>query len=88
MLLEYTPLPENSESGILVSLIVFLSSIIERRHFGNFKTIIAPARTLEVFKKARERAGLWWVVFAGAMIVLAISLIVLAIGLYLFIKGR
>ena len=56
--------------------------------FLDKQNIIAVVGTFESFKKARERAGFWWVVFAVAMIVLAVSFIVLAIGLYLFIRGR
>ena len=77
---------ENFEERLFVTVKIFLACITTLFHYGNFKTVIAPASILETFRKARERAGKWWVVFAVAMLVLAFSLIALAIGLYQFIR--
>jgi len=87
-LLENVTMLENFEERPFVTVKIFLAYITTLFHYGNFKTVIAPASILETFRKARERAGKWWVVFAVAMIVLAISFFVLAIGLYVFLKGR
>jgi len=87
-LLENVTMLENFEERPFVTVKIFLAYIMTLFHYGNFKTIIAQASILETFRKARERAGLWWMVFAVAMIVLAFSLIALAIGLYQFVSAR
>lgn len=71
--------------AVEVLLILALAPNLSSKEYHE---IIATAGTLETFKKARERAGFWWLVFAAAMIVLAISLIALALVLYLFIRSR
>lgn len=77
-----------SKTGSLVIFEVFLALVIDLNQYKDIRTIIAKVGTLEMFKKARERAGLWYIVLAVTMIILAVSLIVLAIGLYRFIRGR
>jgi len=73
----------------LLPVEVFLVLAFTLPHsFKEYYKIIATAGTLETFKRARERAGFWWLVFAAAMIVLAMSLIALALILYLFIRDR
>ena len=72
----------------LLTIQVFPFPALALHRSKDFQNIITIVGTLESFKRARERAGFWWVVFAVAMIVLAVSFIVLAIGLYLFIRGR
>ena len=74
--------------GALFTIQVFLFPALALHRSKDFQNIITIVGTLESLKRARERAGFWWVVFAVAMIVLAVSFIVLAIGLYLFIRGR
>jgi len=40
---------------------------------------------IDIFKRAYARAGIWWVIFALSMIVLAVTFIILAVFLYLYL---